>query len=237
MDQEKFYYKNVLLKISGEFLETNDKTSLHLDKIIQNINELTKKSVKVSIVVGGGNILRGASSKRIKDRVVADHIGMLATMINAITLEEILKKNGIKAVSLASVKCDKFIEEYTYKKGKKYLEDGYVIIFSAGTGNPYFTTDTSAVLKAIEMKAEILFKATKVNGVFDKDPKKYKDAKKIDKITYNEYLEKNLQVMDQSAISLAKENILPIRIFDFFEDGSLLKATNNEKIGSYIFKE
>jgi uridylate kinase len=237
MIKSKYKFNKILLKISGELLHANEEVSSNLGKFLDSIKKLSDNGMKIGIVIGGGNILRGADSLKIKNRVSADHIGMLATMINGLTLKEYLENLGIKAKVFSVVKCDKIVEEYIFPRVMKYIENGYVTIFVGGTSNPYFSTDTAAVLKAVEIKADILLKATKVNGVFDKDPIKNKMAKKLDKISYSDYLIKDLKVMDQTAVTLAKENNLLINVFDFYEKDSLLKAVNGEKIGSLIIKD
>lgn len=228
-------FKRVLLKLSGESLTGENSYGISingLENIAAEIKKALKSSVQVAVVIGGGNIWRGAG-KEI-DRVTADHMGMLATIINALALKDILEKNEIKAKVQSAVDVAKFCEFYGKEKAISYLKKGHVLILAGGTGNPYFTTDTTAALRAAELEADILLKATQVDGVYDSDPKKNKDAKKYDSLTYDEALSKNLKVMDAAAFSICKENSIPILVFDFYKKGNLEKAVSGSKVGTFV---
>ena len=228
--------KRVLLKLSGETLSGNGKSicSESLQKVVDEIKSVLSKKVELSIVVGAGNIWRGAG-KEI-DRVSADKMGMLATVMNAIAISEGLKSNGIKSVALAASGVSNFCETFSQAKADKYLKEGYVVVFGGGTGSPFFTTDTTAALRACEIKADILLKATQVDGVYSADPKKDPKAKKYDKITYSEAINKNLKIMDISAFLLCMENDIDIYVFDFHKKGNLKKVLSKQKIGTIVSK-
>lgn len=228
--------KRVLLKLSGETLSGNGKSicSESLQKVVDEIKSVLSKKVELSIVVGAGNIWRGAG-KEI-DRVSADKMGMLATVMNAIAISEGLKSNGIKSVALAASGVSNFCETFSQAKADKYLKEGYVVVFGGGTGSPFFTTDTTAALRACEIKADILLKATQVDGVYSADPKKNPKAKKYDRITYSEAINKNLKIMDISAFLLCMENDIDIYVFDFHKKGNLKKVLNKQKIGTIVSK-
>lgn len=228
--------KRVLLKLSGETLSGDGKSicSESLQKVVDEIKSVLSKKVELSIVVGAGNIWRGAG-KEI-DRVSADKMGMLATVMNAIAISEGLKSNGIKSVALAASGVSNFCETFSQAKADKYLKEGYVVVFGGGTGSPFFTTDTTAALRACEIKADILLKATQVDGVYSADPKKDPKAKKYDKITYSEAINKNLKIMDISAFLLCMENDIDIYVFDFHKKGNLKKVLNKQKIGTIVSK-
>ena len=228
--------KRVLLKLSGETLSGNGKSicSESLQKVVDEIKSVLSKKVELSIVVGAGNIWRGAG-KEI-DRVSADKMGMLATVMNAIAISEGLKSNGIKSVALAASGVSNFCETFSQAKADKYLKEGYVVVFGGGTGSPFFTTDTTAALRACEIKADILLKATQVDGVYSADPKKDPKAKKYDRITYSEAINKNLKIMDISAFLLCMENDIDIYVFDFHKKGNLKKVLNKQKIGTIVSK-
>ena len=228
--------KRVLLKLSGETLagDGNSISSKSLQKVVDEIKSVLSKKVELSIVVGAGNIWRGAG-KEI-DRVSADKMGMLATVMNAIAISEGLKSNGIKAVALSACGVSNFCETFSQSKADKYLKEGYVVVFGGGTGSPFFTTDTTAALRACEIKADILLKATQVDGVYSADPKKDPKAKKYDRITYSEAINKNLKIMDISAFLLCMENDIDIYVFDFHKKGNLKKVLNKQKIGTIVSK-
>ena len=228
--------KRVLLKLSGETLSGNGKSicSESLQKVVDEIKSVLSKKVELSIVVGAGNIWRGAG-KEI-DRVSADKMGMLATVMNAIAISEGLKSNGIKSVALAASGVSNFCETFSQAKADKYLKEGYVVVFGGGTGSPFFTTDTTAALRACEIKADILLKATQVDGVYSADPKKNPKAKKYDRITYSEAINKNLKIMDISAFLLCMENDIEIYVFDFYKKGNLKKVLDGQSIGTSISK-
>ena len=228
--------KRVLLKLSGETLADNDNPicTQSLQNIANEIKTVLHKELELSIVVGAGNFWRGAG-KRI-NRVSADKIGMLATVMNAIAISESLKTNGIKSVVLCASGVTNFCETFSQQKADKYLNEGYVVIFAGGTGNPFFTTDTTAALRASEIKADIILKATQVDGVYTADPKKDKTATKYDKISYQEAINKNLKIMDISAFLLCMENDIEIYVFDFYKKGNLKKVLDGQSIGTSISK-
>ncbi|MBR4632663.1 MAG: UMP kinase [Elusimicrobia bacterium] len=228
--------KRVLLKLSGETLAGDGKSicAESLKKVVDEIKSVLSKKVELSIVVGAGNIWRGAG-KEI-DRVSADKMGMLATVMNAIAISESLKSNGIKSVALSARGVTNFCETFSQAKADKYLKEGYVVVFGGGTGSPFFTTDTTAALRACEIKADILLKATQVDGVYTADPKKDPKAKKYDRITYSEAISKNLKIMDISAFLLCMENDIDIYVFDFHKKGNLKKVLNKQKIGTIVSK-
>ncbi len=233
-------YKNILLKISGEAL-MGDKQFGHdiefIKGIAQDIKELTQTGVRLSIVVGGGNIYRGEQAAAFgMERATGDYIGMLGTVINAIAIQNILESIGVITRVLSAIPMSTICEPYIRRKAKRHLEKGRVVIFAAGSGNPFFTTDTAAVLRAIEMNCQVLLKATQVDGVYSKDPKLYSDATKFETITYKKVLEDNLKVMDMSAIALARENSLPIMIFSIKNKGNLLNVLNNKGNFTKIFE-
>lgn len=233
-------YKNILLKISGEAL-MGDKQFGHdiefIKGIAQDIKELTQTGVRLSIVVGGGNIYRGEQAAAFgMERATGDYIGMLGTVINAIAIQNMLESIGVITRVLSAIPMSTICEPYIRRKAKRHLEKGRVVIFAAGSGNPFFTTDTAAVLRAIEMNCQVLLKATQVDGVYSKDPKLYSDATKFETITYKKVLEDNLKVMDMSAIALARENSLPIMIFSIKNKGNLLNVLNNKGHFTKIFE-
>jgi uridylate kinase len=231
-------YNKVLLKLSGEAL-IGDQTFGISPEVIKYVAEEVRSifdlGVQIAIVVGGGNIFRGiAASSFGMDRTSADHMGMLATVINSLALQDALEKKGVQTRTQSAISMHEVAEPYILRKAIRHLEKGRVVIFAAGTGNPYFTTDTAAVLRGQEIHAEILLKATKVAGLYDSDPVVNKNAKFIKKITYIEVLERQLKVMDMTAISLAMENQLPLVIFDIKNKGNLRKIVCGEEIGTRI---
>lgn len=234
----KAAYKRILLKLSGEALMGNQPYGVDPEscfRIASQVQELTRLGVQVGIVIGGGNIFRGAANSKLgMERTPADHIGMLATIINGIALQQAFERIQCESRIMSAISCDVMAECYSWKNALHYLEKGITLIFVGGTGNPYFTTDSAAALRALEIKAEIMFKATKVDGIYDKDPLKSKDAKKFDRISYSQVLNSGLQVMDATAIALCKENHIPIRVFNLFSDTDLIKAVCNEPVGTLV---
>lgn len=231
-------YKRVLLKLSGEVL-AGDLGFGHDVKIFKFILEEIKKikelGAEVSLVIGAGNIFRGRQAKDLEiEETNAHYMGMLATAINAIALESYLNKNGIKAKALSMLYLDNLIEKFSKEKALNELENGKVLIFACGTGNPYFTTDTGASLKAIEIKADLLIKGTSVNGVYDKDTKKFEDAKFFERITCDEVLAKNLKVIDATAISMCRDNKMPLAVYNMKEEGALVKLLQGENVGTIV---
>jgi uridylate kinase len=203
----------------------------------KQIVELSNLGIQVAVVIGGGNIFRGLSGEEQGiDRVTGDHMGMLATVINALALQNTIEKLGVQTRVQTGLEIPKVAEPFIKRKAQRHLEKGRVVIFGAGTGNPYFTTDTAAALRAMEIDADIVMKGTKVDGIFDKDPAKYADAKKYDTITYSEVIAQGLKVMDTAAISLCMDNELPILVFDSLVDGNIKKAVYGEVIGTTVTK-
>lgn len=235
---EKPFCKRVLLKLSGEALMGDQEFGISSDVIYsyaKQIKEIVDLGVEVSIVIGGGNIFRGISgATQGVDRVTGDHMGMLATVINSLALQNAIEKLGVPTRVQTAIEMPKIAEPFIKRKAQRHLEKGRVVIFGAGTGNPYFTTDTAAALRAIEMNTEAVLKATKVDGIYDKDPVKYADAVKYNVVTYTEVLNKDLKVMDATAISLCRENKLPIVVFNSLEEGNIKKVIMGEKIGTVV---
>ena len=235
---ESPFYKKILLKLSGEALMGDQEFGISSDVIAsyaKQIKEIVDLGVEVSIVIGGGNIFRGLSgAAQGVDRVTGDHMGMLATVINSLALQNSIEKLGIPTRVQTAIEMPKVAEPFIKRRAQRHLEKGRVVIFGAGTGNPYFTTDTAAALRAIEMETDVVIKATKVDGIYDKDPVKYPDAKKYETVTYNEVLAKDLKVMDATAISLCRENKLPIIVFNSLIEGNLKKVVTGEHIGTIV---
>ena len=228
MQKKKF--KHILLKLSGEALMGKKEFGIDIptiDYVTSQIYQIYKKNIKISIVVGGGNIFRGSSGhSKGMDRVTADYTGMMATVINSLLLQSSLEKLLVPTRILSAIKMDTVCEPYIKRRAIRHIEKNRVVIFAAGTGNPFFTTDTAAALRASEMKCDVIFKATKVDGIYDSDPIKNKKAKKFKFISYDEVIKKNLKIMDTSSISLARENKIAIIVFSLFEKDSLLNAIN-----------
>jgi uridylate kinase len=231
-------YKRILLKLSGEALAAGrgfgvDGSRAH--EISEEISEIRELGVEVAIVVGGGNFFRGvAEQARNMDRVSADHMGMLATVINALALQDALEKCDVQTRVMSAIEMNQVAEPYIRRRAIRHLEKGRVVIFAAGTGNPYFSTDTAASLRAMEIKADVLLKATKVEGIYDADPVISKDAVKFEQITYMEILRLGLKVMDTTAVSLCKDNNLPVIIFNMNQPGNILRVVSGEKVGSLV---
>lgn len=232
-------YKRVLLKLSGEALMGDQGFGISPDVIkyvAEEIRSIFDLGIQIAIVVGGGNIFRGiAASSFGMDRSSADHMGMLATVINSLALQDSLEKKGIATRIQTAISMHEVAEPYILRRAVRHLEKGRAVIFAAGTGNPYFTTDTAAVLRAQEIHAEILLKATKVDGLYDSDPVVNKDAVFLKRVTYMEVLEKQLKVMDMTAISLAMDNHLPLAVFNLKKKGNIRKVICGEDIGTRIF--
>ena len=235
---ESPFYKKILLKLSGEALMGDQEFGISSDVIAsyaKQIKEIVDLGVEVSIVIGGGNIFRGLSgAAQGVDRVTGDHMGMLATVINSLALQNSIEKLGIPTRVQTAIEMPKVAEPFIKRRAQRHLEKGRVVIFGAGTGKPYFTTDTAAALRAIEMETDVVIKATKVDGIYDKDPVKYPDAKKYETVTYNEVLAKDLKVMDATAISLCRENKLPIIVFNSLIEGNLKKVVMGKHIGTIV---
>ncbi|RVZ52983.1 UMP kinase [Helicobacter pylori] len=232
--QAKIKNKRVLVKFSGEALAGDNQFGIDihvLDRIAKEIKSLVENDIEVGIVIGGGNIIRGVSAAQggIIRRTSGDYMGMLATVINAVAMQEALEHIGLDTRVQSAIEIKEICESYIYRKAIRHLEKGRVVIFGAGTGNPFFTTDTAATLRAIEIGSDLIIKATKVDGIYDKDPNKFKDAKKLDTLSYNDALIGDIEVMDDTAISLAKDNKLPIVVCNMFKKGNLLQVIKHQQ--------
>ena len=233
-------YKRVLLKLSGEALIGTERTGDPFNpKIIEQyaneIKEVVALGVEVAIVIGGGNIYRGMNEADSGiERAHGDYMGMLATVINAMAIQAMLEKIGVYTRLQSAINMDQIAEPYIRRKALRHLEKGRVVIFGAGTGNPYFTTDTAGSLRAIEMKADVILKGTRVDGVYDSDPEKNPNAVKFDKISFQDCITKNLKVMDMTAFTLCMENKLPIIVFDMNQPGNLMKIVQGESVGTLV---
>ncbi len=231
-NEKKTSFKRVLLKISGEALMGNQGYGLHpptVERIAREIAQVRELGVEVCLVIGGGNIFRGLQgSAQGMERTTADYMGMLATVMNALAMQSALETIGVYTRVVSAIPMDQVCEPYIRRRAVRHLEKGRVCIFAAGTGNPYFTTDTAATLRASEMSCEAIFKGTQVDGVYDKDPKKFPDAVRYDNVSYDEVLQKNLKVMDASAIALARDNNLPIFVFSLDEPGGFAGILRGE---------
>ncbi len=231
-------YKRVLLKLSGEALAGENKTGINTKVIGQmaaDIAEAQSLGVQLGIVIGGGNIFRGvAASAQGMDRASSDYMGMLATVINALALQDALEKKNLATRVQSAIEMAEIAEPYIRRRAIRHLEKGRVVIFAAGTGNPYFTTDTAASLRAMEINAEVIIKATKVDGIYDKDPLLHKDAIKFEQLAYMDVLNKGLKVMDSTAISLCMDNQLPIITFNLTKPGNIARVVSGEKVGTIV---
>ena len=231
-------YKRILLKLSGEALMGNRQYGIdpeRLSEYAQDIKKITEKGVEVAIVIGGGNIFRGVSgASNGMDRVQGDHMGMLATVINGLALQSALEDADVPTRLQSAIKINEVAEPFIRRKAMRHLEKGRVVIFGGGTGNPYFTTDSAAVLRAIEIEADVILKGTRVDGIYNVDPEKDKDAIKFDTITFDDVIRKGLKVMDTTAFTLSQENRLPIIVFDMNKRGNLMKVLEGEKIGTEV---
>jgi len=231
-------YKRILLKVSGEMLAGDQGFGIQPDVIgryAQEIHEVSALGVEVAIVIGGGNIFRGlAGASRGMDRAHADYMGMLATVINALALQDALEQRGCFTRVMSALALDQVAERYIRRRAVRHLEKGRVVIFGSGTGNPYFSTDTAAALRAAEIHADVILKATKVDGVYDRDPMKDPEAKRFDELTYLEVLNRGLRVMDATAVSLCMDNSLPILVFDLNTPGNVMRAVCGQDIGTRL---
>ncbi len=236
-EASKPLYDRVLLKLSGEALMGQQGYGID-PQVVQYLADEIKdiaRGIQLSLVIGGGNIFRGVAASAVgMDRVAGDQMGMLATLINAVALQDALEKKGIHTRLLSAIEVRNIAELFIRRRALRHLEKGRVVIFAAGTGNPYFSTDTAAALRAMEVHAQIILKATKVDGIYDRDPKKFPDAVKFDELTYMDVLSKHLQVMDSTAISLCMDNRLPIIVFSLKEKGNIKRVIYGEKIGSIV---
>ena len=231
-------YKRIMLKLSGEALMGDlpyGVDPVMMESIASEIKEARDMGVQVAVVIGGGNIFRGLkASASGMDRATADYIGMLATVLNALTLQDALEKKGVFTRVISAIEMKELAEPYIRRRAVRHLEKDRVVVFAAGTGNPYFTTDTAASLRAMEIHAEVILKGTKVDGVYDRDPAKDRDAKKYEELTYIEVLKKELKVMDATAVSLCMDNNLPIVVFSIKERGNIVRILKGERIGTRV---
>lgn len=231
-------YGRILLKLSGEALAGEKGHGISLDvlnTISGEVKELVEMGVEVAIVIGGGNIHRGVAGATVgMDRTTSDHMGMLATVINSLALQDSMERHGINTRVLTAIDMQEIAEPYIRRRAVRHLEKKRVVIFAAGTGNPYFTTDTAAALRANEIDANVIMKATKVDGIYDKDPMKFKDAVKFDKLKFMDVLNKGLQVMDSTAISLCMDNEIDILVFNMFEKGNIKRAVMGDNTGTIV---
>ncbi len=232
-------YQRVLLKLSGEALKPAQNSGIgpeQLSSIVQEIKAVHDIGVELAIVVGGGNILRGEElAKKLRiERATADYMGMLATVINSLALQDTLEAEGIQTRVMSAIEMHEVAEPYIRRRAVRHLEKGRVVIFAAGLGTPYFSTDTAAAQRALEIGAQVMLKATRVKGVFDRDPEQFPDAKLFKRISFNEAMAKNLGILDQSAFALCRENNLPIIVFNIFEPGNLLRVIKGEELGTLV---
>ncbi len=231
-------YKRVLLKISGESLKNDSCNGIDfkiMDRIANEIKEVSDWGVEIAIVIGGGNFWRGINASELgMERVAADYAGMIATIINAVALQDALEKKGVITRVQSAITIQEVAEPFIRRRAVRHLEKKRVVIFACGTGNPYFSTDTAAALRALEINAEVIFKATKVDGVYDRDPMKFSDAVKFDNLTYLDVIKKGLKVLDSTATTLCMDNEIPIVVFDITKPGNIKKALSGEKIGTLI---
>ena len=232
------HYKRILLKLSGEALMGEKQYGIdatRLAEYAEEIKEVVEKGIEVAIVIGGGNIFRGLSGAATgMDRVQADHMGMLATVINGLALQSALEIKGVQTRMQSAIKINEVAEPFIRRRAMRHLEKGRVVIFGGGTGNPYFTTDSAAVLRAIEIEADVILKGTRVDGIYTSDPEKDSNATKFDTISFKEVLSKGLKVMDTTAFTLSQENELPIVVFDMNKTGNLLKIVDGQNIGTVV---
>lgn len=242
MEKQKAIYKRVVIKLSGEALQ-NRKTGEPFDppvleSIARQLKEVHELGVEIAIVVGGGNIFRGLKGeKRGVDRTTGDYMGMLATVVNGLAFMDVIEKMGIPVRVQSAIPMEKIAEPFILRRAQRHLEKGRIVIFVAGTGNPYFSTDTTAALRASEVGADIILKATNVDGVYDKDPKTHPDARKYEKVGFLDALRKRLKVMDSTAFSLCLDNKMPILVFSMHEEGSIRRAVCGEAIGTVVSAE
>ena len=233
-------YNRILLKLSGEALLGKNYYGIDNDRLVvyaEEIKQIHKQGVEIAIVIGGGNIFRGLSgSKDGIDRVQADYMGMLATVINGLALQNALENMDIPTRLQSAIKMESIAEPFIKRKATRHLEKGRVVIFASGTGNPYFTTDSAAVLRAIEINADVILKGTRVDGIYNEDPEKNKEAVKFDNISFEETIKKGLKIMDTTAFTLSKENELPIIVFDMNTKGNLTRVIMGEKVGTKVSK-
>ena len=231
-------HKRILLKLSGEALMGDDAFGINqatIVRMVAEIAEVTRMGVQVAVVIGGGNIFRGvAPGAQGMDRATADYMGMLATVMNALALADAMDKQGLVARVMSAIAIEQVVEPYVRPKALQYLEEGKVVVFAAGTGNPFFTTDTAAALRGAEIGAELVLKATKVDGVYTADPKKFPDAKRYSTLTFDEAMARNLGIMDATAFALCRDQRLPVKVFSIFKEGALRRVVMGEDEGTLV---
>ena len=232
-------FKRILLKLSGEALMGDDQFGINratIERIVREVAEVTHLGVEVAVVIGGGNIFRGVAGGSVgMDRATADYMGMLATVMNALALADAMNKQGLTARVMSAIAIDQVVEPYVRPKALQYLEEGKVVVFAAGTGNPFFTTDTAAALRGAEIGAEIVLKATKVDGVYTADPKKDPSATRYDKLSFDDAMSQNLGIMDATAFALCRDQKLPIKVFLIFKNGGLKRVVMGEDEGTLVY--
>ncbi|EHQ52709.1 uridylate kinase [Ectothiorhodospira sp. PHS-1] len=237
-DDKRPAFKRILLKLSGEALMGDLDFGICPDilaRVAREVSELSRLGVEVAIVIGGGNIFRGAGmAQGGMDRVTADHMGMLATVMNALAMQDALEREGKFCRVMSALKINQVCEDYIRRRAVRHLEKGRIVVFAAGTGNPFFTTDTAASLRAIEMNTDIMIKATKVDGVYDSDPMTNPDASRYERLTYEEVLTRRLGVMDATAIVMCRDNDMPMRVINIFKEGDLLRLIMGENVGTLV---
>ena len=232
-------YNRVLIKLSGEAIGNQDGRGIDnkkLEKVVDQILEISKTGTQIALVLGGGNFWRGRYGDEYMERTTSDYMGMLATVLNALAFQEMAERKGLEIRTMTSIEMKQIAEPYIRRRAVRHLEKGRVVVFAAGTGNPYFSTDSCAALRATEIEADLILLAKNVDGVYNKDPKKYRDAKKYDEVTYMQSISEGLNVMDTTAITLCMENKIPIYVFALNEEQSIIRAINGEKIGTIIRK-
>ena len=234
----KLKYRRIVLKLSGEALMGREDYGIDpevIGRLAHEIIEVQQSGAEVGLVIGGGNIFRGAGlAAGGMDRVTGDHMGMLATVINALAMQDALEKANARVRVMSAIKINEVCEDYIRRRAIRHLEKGRIVIFAAGTGNPFFTTDSAAALRAVEVGAELLLKATKVDGVYDSDPKKNPDAHRYDQVSYDEVIARNLLVMDTAAIALCRDHDMPLRIYDMTRPGNLMRILQGETVGTLV---
>ena len=232
-------FKRILLKLSGEALMGDDQFGINratIERIVREVAEVTHLGVEVAVVIGGGNIFRGVAGGSVgMDRATADYMGMLATVMNALALADAMNKQGLTARVMSAIAIEQVVEPYVRPKALQYLEEGKVVVFAAGTGNPFFTTDTAAALRGAEIGAEIVLKATKVDGVYTADPKKDPSATRYDKLSFDDAMSQNLGIMDATAFALCRDQKLPIKVFSIFKNGGLKRVVMGEDEGTLVY--
>ena len=239
MSHAKPAYKRILLKLSGEALMGDDQFGINratIVRMVDEIAEVTRLGVELAVVIGGGNIFRGVAGGSVgMDRATADYMGMLATVMNALALADTMNKAGLTARVMSAIAIEQVVEPYVRPKALQYLEEGKVVVFAAGTGNPFFTTDTAAALRGAEIGAQIVLKATKVDGVYSADPNKDSSATRYDKISFDDAIAKNLGIMDATAFALCRDQKLPIKVFSIFKHGALRRVVLGEDEGTLVY--